>query len=484
MRVLVDEENVEWDEAWHITQATLAYTNHTLMPEALERWPVALLEHVLPRHMQIIHEINSRFLEEMVARFPDDPARLARMSLVEEGREPMVRMAHLAMIGSHSVNGVAALHSVLVKATFARDFAEAWPDRFNNKTNGVTQRRWLVKANPALAHFISERIGEGWISDLEQVVRLEAFADDEASLAALARIKQANKQRLADLAERLTGVSLDPRSLFDVQAKRMHEYKRQLLNALSVIDLYLRIVEDGARPSGSRAAIFAGKAAPGYRTAKLIIRLINGIAARCNTDPRAVKHLQVTLLPDYRVSLAECIIPAADLSEQISTAGFEASGTGNMKFAMNGALTIGTLDGANVEIRDQVGEENIYIFGLKADEVSRLAGDGTHRAREVYEADARVRRVVDALRGPLFSPGEPGLFEPLVGALLDGNDRYFLLADFADYVRTKDRAAADYEDDMSWARKALLNIARMGPFSSDRTIRQYAAEIWDVHSVP
>jgi len=478
MRILVDEEHIDWDDAWEITQSTLAYTNHTLLPEALERWPVALMERVLPRHMQIIYELNRRFLAQMSERFPGDGQRLARMSLIEEGHNRSVRMAHLTMIGSHSVNGVAALHSALIRDTFGRDFVDAFPDRFNNKTNGVSQRRWLLKANPDLSHLISERIGADWIADLDQLRRLEPYADDKATLNALAIAKRANKQRLAELTRRLTGVSLDPAACFDVQAKRMHEYKRQLLNVFSAIDLYLRIVVDGERPTVPRAAIFAGKAAPGYYMAKLIIRLINGLAARVNADPLAAPHLQVTLLPDYRVSLAEMIIPAADLSEQISTAGFEASGTGNMKFAMNGALTIGTLDGANIEIREQVGAENIYSFGLHADEVKRLHTSGDYSAMRIYETHPRLRRVVDALRGDLFSPEEPGLFKPIVDALLNGNDHYFVLADFADYVDTKDRAITDFENSDLWQRRVMFNIAYMGMFSSDRTIRQYASEIW------
>lgn len=483
MRILVDEEHLDWDEAWAITQATLAYTNHTLLPEALERWPVALMERVLPRHLQIIYEINHRFLAQMAERFPGDGDRLARMSLIEEGGHRTVRMAHLAMIGSHSVNGVAALHSELVQATFGRDFADALPDRFNNKTNGVSQRRWLLKANPGLAGLISERIGDEWVTDLDRLSRLQAYATDNAVLSALAKVKFANKRRLSDRARMLTGVVLDPAACYDVQAKRMHEYKRQLLNAFSAIDLYLRIVGDGERPTVPRAVIFAGKAAPGYGMAKLVIRLINNVAARVNSDPIAAPHLQVTLLPDYRVSLAETIIPAADLSEQISTAGFEASGTGNMKFAMNGALTIGTLDGANIEIREQVGAENFYAFGLEADKVKELHATRAYDAHEIYATKLRLRRVIDALRGDLFSPGEPGLFNPIVHALLDGNDHYFVLADFPCYVETKDRAISDFQDQVLWQRRALLNIARMGAFSSDRTIQEYATGIWSVNAV-
>ncbi len=484
MRLLIDQEGLEWHEAWPVTQAVLGYTNHTLLPEALERWPVDLIERVLPRHMQIIYEINRWFLREVDQQSPGDFDRLARMSIIEEHPVRCARMGHLAIVGSHSVNGVAALHSELITKTFGRDFADLYPDRFNNKTNGITQRRWVLKANPRLAELATARVGAGWITDLHQLRGLERYVDDPETLRQLGAAKRSNKERLADLTRRVTGYGIDPASIFDVQVKRMHEYKRQLLNLLSAVDLYFRIVEDGLRPEIPRTLVFAGKAAPGYLMAKLVIRLINGVAERVNDDPLASRYLRVVMLPDYRVSLAEKIIPAADLSEQISTAGFEASGTGNMKLALNGALTIGTLDGANVEIRQEVGAENMFIFGKAAEEIRKLQLPGAYSAWDLYAGDARLQRTIDALRGELFCPGEAGLFEPIVRALLDGNDRYFVLADFAAYVEAKDRAIGEYADPLSWNRKALLNVARMGEFSSDRSIRQYAAEIWKIRPIP
>ena len=479
MRLLVDEKLLPWDRAWEITQATLGYTNHTLLPEALERWPVSLFERVLPRHLQIIHEINRRFLDEVGAHWPNDPDRARRMSIIEEGDQKQVRMAHLAIIGSHSINGVAALHSELVKSSLVPDFYALWPERFNNKTNGVTPRRWLLKANPQLSRLITDALGDGWVTDLDRLRGLEPFTQDAAFRADFHRIKRANKDRLAAVIRETTRIRVDPDSLFDIQAKRIHEYKRQLLNALHVIDEYLGIIEDGREPIAPRTAIFAGKAAPGYWAAKQIIKLINNLGRVINDDPRVRGMLKVVFIPDYRVSLAERIIPAADLSEQISTAGKEASGTGNMKFALNGALTIGTLDGANIEIREEVGDENIYIFGLKSEEVAELRARNAYRPWESCQ-DPRIGRIVAALESDLFSPREPGLFAWIARTLTSAHDEYLHLADLPSYLAAHELAASEFRDPATWTPKAILNVARMGKFSSDRTIAQYAEEIWGV----
>ena len=480
MRLLVDEHALGWEQAWEITQASCGYTNHTLLPEALEKWPVALLERVLPRHMQIIYEINRRFLEEVETRFPDQPERRARMSLIEEGDSRQVRMAPLAIAGSHSVNGVAALHSDLVKTRLVPDFHELWPERFSNKTNGVTHRRWLASANPELAGLITARVGKEWITNLEQVRGLEKHAGDAGLQQEFLRVKKNNKERLAHFIRESEQVVVDPASLFDVQVKRMHEYKRQLLNVMHVMHSYLSLVEDGAKPVAPRTHIFAGKAAPGYWMAKLIIKLINNVAATVNRDARAEGLLKVVFLRDYRVSLAERIIPAADLSEQISTAGMEASGTGNMKFAMNGALTIGTLDGANVEIQEEVGADNIYIFGLTATEVEQARS--SYDPRGYYEHSPITRRVMDALGGDLFCPEDPGLFRPIWEAILVHGDRYFHLADLESYVAAQERVSRDFQNPAQWAQKAILNVARTGKFSSDRTVTEYARDIWGIKS--
>jgi starch phosphorylase len=482
MRVLVDEHALSWEAAWKITCATLAYTNHTLLPEALERWPVDLLEKVLPRHTQIIFEINRRFLEEVDARFPGDTDRLRRMSLIEEGSPRQVRMAHLAIVGGHSVNGVAALHSELVKSELVPDFHEMWPERFNNKTNGVTPRRWLLQANPRLAALVDRAIGRGWATDLDRLRRLGEFADDRSFCAEVAAVKAANKADLAALISRVTRQTVDPSSLFDVQIKRIHEYKRQLLALMHVIHCYQTIVCDGRDLDQPRTFIFAGKAAPGYYIAKRIIALAHGVAAAVARHPRARAQMNVVFLPDYRVSLAERIVPAADLSEQISTAGKEASGTGNMKLALNGALTIGTLDGANVEILEEVGADNIFIFGLTADQVTRQRP--TYDPHAFYLGDPELRRVVDSLAGDDFCPGNPGHFRVLHEQLMVHGDEYFHLADFRSYVEAQARASALYRDQVAWARASLLNTARVGKFSSDRTIREYAAEIWNIRSTP
>lgn len=483
IRTLVDERGVPWDKAVDITRKTLAYTNHTLRPEALEKWSVPLVEKVLPRHLSIIYDLNAVFLDQVSLRFPDDPDRLRRMSIIEESEPKNVRMASLAVVGSHSTNGVAAIHSRLLTTTVLKDFHDLWPERFNNKTNGVTQRRWILQANPELSSLLRSTIGSQWVVELDRLRELEKFAGDSAFLEELRRVKQRNKYRLSRIITDITKVEVDPASLFDIQAKRIHLYKRQLLHVMLVIHEYLGIVEDGRDPVVPRTHIFAGKAAPGYVAAKQVIRLIHGVADEINSDSRARPWLKVVFLPDYRVSLAERVIPAADLSEQISTAGMEASGTGNMKFAMNGALTMGTLDGANIEIRDQVGAENIFIFGLKVDEVQRLAGENTYNPHGICAESPRVKRVVEAIGANRFCPRDPGLFRPLYDILLDPRDEYVHLADLESYLAAQEEATRLYCDPDAWARKAALNIARMGVFSSDRTIREYARDIWNLRPV-
>ncbi len=482
MRTLIDEYEMGWDEAWEITQATCGYTNHTLMPEALERWPVEMFGVVLPRHLQILHEINSRFLQQVAARWPGDESRLQRMSLIEEGNPPLVRMAHLAIVGSHAVNGVAELHSDLVRSQLVPDFHEFYPGRFSNKTNGVTPRRWLMHSNPALSLWIDDRIGDVWREDLDRLLDLERFSDDPDSQRAFLSIKYANKQKLTRTILGSTGVRVDPRAMFDVQVKRIHEYKRQLLHALAIIDEYFRIIEDGVTPAVPRVHIFAGKAAPGYHRAKLIIKLINNISAVVNSDPRVGDALKVVFLPDYKVSLAEVIIPAADLSEQISTAGMEASGTSNMKFGLNGALTVGTLDGANVEMLREVGPENIFIFGLHVEEVQHLWSTG-YNPWDWYHQHPHIRRVLDSLTANTFSADEQGIFEPIRRALLEDGDHYLHLADFNSYVDAQNEASRTFLHPDQWSSKAILNVARMSKFSSDRTIHEYARDIWNIRSV-
>lgn len=477
MRLLVDEHLLPWDSAWGITRSAIAFTNHTLMPEALERWPIGLLERVIPRHLQIIREINQRFLDSASLVWNGDTERLRRVSIIDEANGGEVRMAHLAIVGSHSVNGVSELHSELIKTRLVPAFHELWPERFNNKTNGVTQRRWLLIANPGLANLLKRVIGNSWITGLDGLHAIEAYAEDEGFHAEFAAIKRANKERLATTVHRLTRIDLDPASLFDVQAKRIHEYKRQLLMALGIVHQYLALVEDHVEPPTPRSYLLAGKAAPGYWAAKMTIKLISCIADVINNDPRTHGLIKVAFVPDYRVSLAEKIIPAADLSEQISTAGREASGTGNMKFAMNGALTIGTLDGANIEIRDAVGVDNIYVFGLTAPQIENLLERQAYRPRDYYEADGRVRRVLDELANGRFCQREPELFRWVRDSLLN-RDEYFVLADFADYVDTQQRISSEFAARREWTRKAILNVARIGRFSSDRTVREYARDIW------
>jgi starch phosphorylase len=481
MRTLIDEYAVEWDEAWQITQATCGYTNHTLMPEALERWSVEMFERLLPRHLQIIYEINHRFLAQVEQKWPGDVARARKMSIIEETNPPMVRMANLAIIGSHAVNGVAQLHSDLVRSELVPEFNQFFPGRFSNKTNGVTPRRWLMHANLPLCQWIDARIGTAWRQDFTSICALQEFAHDAESQREFLAIKDQNKLRLSRVILARTGIRVDSRAMFDIQVKRIHEYKRQLLHALAIIDEYFRLVEDGYPIVAPRVHIFAGKAAPGYFIAKLIIKLINNIANVVNRDPRVGGSLKVVFVPDYKVSLAEIMIPAADLSEQISTAGMEASGTGNMKFAMNGALTVGTLDGANVEMLEEVGSDNIFIFGLHTDEVRKLKGGG-YNPWAWYENDHRIRRVIDALTSQTFTQGEPDIFRPIRTSLLDQGDTYLHLADFNSYVSVQERISNLFLNKAEWSSKAILNVARMSKFSSDRTIQDYATDIWNIRS--
>ena len=481
MRLLIDRENVDWDTAWSITRACTGYTNHTILPEALERWSVPLMERLLPRHLQLIYEINGRFLKQIAAMWPGDLARLARMSLIDEHGERTVRMANLAIIGSSAVNGVAGLHTEILKESLFKDFYEMYPTHFSNKTNGITPRRWLLKANPQLADLITEAIGSGWITELDELRGLETFADDTAFLERFRAVKQTNKEKLAAHIKGLLGVQVSPESIFDVQVKRLHEYKRQLLLALYIIVQYNRLVEDASYDPLPRTFIFAAKAAPGYAMAKLIIRLIHGIAEVVNGNPRVKGKLSVVFLPDYRVSLAERIIPAANISEQISLAGTEASGTGNMKMMLNGALTLGTLDGANVEIHEEVGDDNMFLFGLRTDEVKALRP--TYSANAAYHADPEIRQAIDMIRRNVFCLLSPGLLDPIVRSLLEHNDHYLILADLRDYIETQDRVEALYREPLQWDRKALINVARSGRFSSDRTIREYARDIWHVSPV-
>jgi starch phosphorylase len=479
MRLMVDEHGLAWDTAFELTRAAVAFTNHTLMPEALERWPLAMMQRVIPRHLQIIMEINQRFLDRASAVWNGDAEKLRNTSIIDDQNGGEVRMAHLAIIGSHSINGVSELHSELVKTRLVPDFYALWPERFNNKTNGVTQRRWLLMANAGLAGLLKRTIGDGWITGLDGLNQIEQYAEDEAFHAEFAAIKRANKERLATTIHRLLQIDLDPASLFDVQAKRIHEYKRQLLMVFGILHQYLRLVDDHVEPAVPRSYVMAGKAAPGYWAAKMTVKLVNCVANVINNDARTHGLIKVAFVPDYRVSLAERIIPAADLSEQISTAGREASGTGNMKFAMNGALTVGTLDGANIEIRDAVGAENIFIFGLTAPAIEQMVERNEYKPRDYYENDPRLRRVLDELAADRFCPEEPGLFRWIRDALLDF-DPYLVLADFAAYIDTQQEISKQFGERRYWTKKAILNVARIGRFSSDRTIREYARDIWQL----
>ncbi len=482
MRILLDEHQVAWDPAWSIVTRTFAYTNHTLLPEALEKWSVGLFERVLPRHLQLIYDINARLLQTVEARWPGDNEKKRVCSLIEENHGKSVRMANLAVVGSHAVNGVAALHTALLKKDLFPEFDALYPGRFQNKTNGITPRRWLLKCNPRLSTLISARIGDGWARDLDLLRGLEKFADDPAFQQEFMAIKRANKEELAAVIAAECGVTVSPDALFDVQIKRLHEYKRQHLNLLHILALYRRLLQHPELDVVPRVFVFAAKAAPGYDLAKNIIRAINVIGARINGDTRLNGKLKVAFLPNYRVSLAEKIIPAADVSEQISTAGKEASGTGNMKLALNGALTIGTLDGANVEIGEEVGDDNIFIFGLTVDEVEALRARG-YNPWDYYQRDEELRAVIDWLGSDFFTPGEHGAFAQVHGSLMHGGDPYLVLADFRAYCDCHARIDAAYRDRAGWARKAILNTARVGKFSSDRTIREYAEQIWTLKPV-
>ncbi len=483
MRVLVDEQGLEWPEAWEICRATFGYTNHTLLPEALEKWSVDLFGRVLPRHLEIVYEINRRFLDHVRTAHGADEGALARMSLIEEGPTKHVRMANLAVIGSRSVNGVAALHTELLETQLFPDFYGLWPKRFNNKTNGVTPRRWLLMANPELARALTEICGPQWVTDPDRLRALEPLADDAGFRRLFRDVKRENKARLAEIVRAENGLTLDVDAVFDVQVKRIHEYKRQLLNVLRIASEYLRIKADPSYAPLPRAYLFGGKAAPGYAMAKWIVKLVNAVADVVNHDVDVRGRITVAFLKNYRVSLAERIFPAADVSEQISTAGKEASGTGNMKFAMNGALTLGTLDGANVEIREEVGAENFFLFGLTVEQVQGWRQRG-YEPWEIYRTDRRVKEVLDAVGSGVFSPGEPRLFQPVVESLLNGGDPYMVLADFASYCAAQEEVARAYRDPEHWTRMAILNVARTGKFSSDRTIREYAEGIWGIRPIP
>ena len=478
MRKLVDEEGLDWDAAWEITVGTFAYTNHTVMPEALETWSVPLLESLLPRHVEIIYEINARFLREVADRFPWEPDRLRRMSLVEEGEPKRIRMAHLSLVGSHAVNGVSEFHSELLKTTLFKDFYDLFPERFGNKTNGITPRRWLLESNPRLSSLITKSVGGGWVTELSQLEKLLAFKKDASFQADWRRVKRENKRDLAELIAKRHGISVDPDSLFDIQVKRIHEYKRQLLFVLYLIHRYLQIKSDPGGDHVPRTAVFGGKAAPGYAMAKLIIRLISAVGGVINTDKTLKGLLKVVFVSDYRVSLAQTIVPAGDLSEQISAAGTEASGTGCMKFMMNGALTIGTWDGANVEIAAEAGAENVFLFGLKSAELADLNARG-YRPRDFAEKSPALKEVLDLIAGGFFSMVEPGLFSPILERLLD-KDFFFVLADFDDYVRAQEEAERRYRDPAAWTESSIVNAAKSGKFSSDRAVMEYARDIWGV----
>jgi glycogen phosphorylase len=482
MRILIDEQGMVWDKAWNITTKTFAYTNHTLLPEALERWPISLFGELLPRHLEIIYEINSRFLDDVRIKFPEDDSRIERMSIIDEHGERYVRMAHLACVGSQAINGVAALHSELMKQDVLRDFYEMYPAKFSNKTNGVTPRRFMVLGNPRLTKLITSKIGDNWIKHLDELKKLEAFVDDPEFCREFKEIKHAIKKDLAAYVQKnYDGLELDPNSLFDMQSKRIHEYKRQHLNALHIITLYNRIKANPNLEITPRTFLFGGKAAPGYHMAKLIIKLITSIGDVVNRDPDVRGRLKVLFLKNYSVKFAQWVYPAADLSEQISTAGKEASGTGNMKFAMNGALTIGTLDGANVEIREEVGAENFFLFGLTEEEVVAKKRQG-YNPRDYYENNAELKRVIDRIASGFFSHGDPQLFAPLVDHLLT-YDTYMLLADYQSYIECQDKVSLAYKDQEQWTRMAILNVARMGKFSSDRSIRDYCEDFWNVKPV-
>jgi len=480
MRLLVDQEGLPWEKAWDVCVPTFGYTNHTLMPEALETWPVELVGRLLPRHLEIIYEINRRFLDEIRVRYPGDDSKVADMSIIAEKPSRKVRMANLAIVGSHSVNGVAELHSTLLKKNIFPGFHHFFPGKFNNKTNGITQRRWLLKSNPGLANLITEKIGGQWVTNLDHLRALEEFAEDAEFQSRWRTVKKQNKVRLARKIRERCDLEVDPDTMFDIQVKRIHEYKRQLLNILRVIIHYHRILKDPKAVKPARTVIFAGKAAPSYYRAKLIIKLITAVGDIVNNDPLMEGRLRVVFIPNYGVSLAETIIPAADLSEQISTAGTEASGTGNMKLSLNGALTIGTLDGANIEIREEVGHENIYIFGMTTEEAEKQRRNPTRTPHDIYLANPEIKHALDRLREGGFSPGNPELFHTIADSLLSVDDPYLVLSDLEDYLRCQDEVDNDYSDPAVWTKKSILNVANMGKFSSDRSIRDYARDIWNI----
>jgi len=481
MRILLDQEGLSWEQAWDLTRRSTGYTNHTILQEALEKWPVEMMERLLPRHLQIIYEINGRFLQQISSLYPGDVAKLRRMSLIDETGERFVRMANLCLVGSSSVNGVAELHTQILKDEIFKDFYGLWPEKFHNVTNGITPRRWLLKANPALSHLITESIGDYWIMHLDDLRKLEKFANDAGFLDALAKIKRTNKEQLAAYTAKDLGITLNPDAIFDVQVKRLHEYKRQLLLALYIIIFYNRLLNDPKFDPEPRQFIFAAKAAPGYYVAKLIIRLIHGIASVVNANPKTRGKLSVAFLPDYRVSLAEKIMPASEVSEQISLAGMEASGTGNMKFMMNGALTLGTFDGANVEINQEVGDENMFLFGMRTADVAKRRP--AYISRDEYKKNPEIRMALDMIKSNVFSVLEPGLFDPILRNLLDYNDYYMILADLEDYCRAQDLVDATYRNAKKWNKMSLINIARSGRFSSDRAVLEYAKNIWHTEPV-
>ncbi|MBO6121768.1 MAG: glycogen/starch/alpha-glucan phosphorylase [Kiritimatiellae bacterium] len=481
MRILIDQEGLDWDKAWDLTRRSTGYTNHTILQEALEKWPVPMMERLLPRHLQIIYEINGRFLQEISSLYPGDIKKLQRMSLIDENGERYVRMANLCVVGTSSVNGVAELHTEILKKTLFKDFYELWPEKFHNVTNGITPRRWLLKANPSLSQLISESIGDSWITHLDDLKKLEKFSGDANFLAAMAKIKRSNKGQLANWTKKNLGIELNPDAIFDVQVKRLHEYKRQLMLAIYIVMFYNRLINNPKYDPVPRQFIFAAKAAPGYYMAKLIIRFIHGIAGVVNSNPKTRGKLSVAFLPDYRVSLAEKIMPASEVSEQISLAGMEASGTGNMKFMMNGALTLGTYDGANVEIHREVGDENMFLFGLRTEDVAKLRP--TYVSKDWYAKDPEIKAALDMIKANVFSLLEPGLFEPILRSLLDYNDYYMLLADLRSYSEAQDRVDAAYRDAKKWNRMSLVNVARSGFFSSDRSVMEYARDIWHISPV-
>ncbi len=482
MRILLDEARLSWDDAWDIAQRTLAYTNHTLLPEALERWPVEWLEFLAPRQLEIIFEINRRLVDHVNARFPGDRGRVGRAGLIEEGQAKLVRMANLAIVGSHSTNGVAAIHSELLRTTTVRDLAETFPERFNNKTNGVTPRRWLKLCNPPLAKAITAAIGDSWVADLGALQKLRPLADDAAFRAEVRKAKRAAKARLTDWLKANSDLIVDPDTILDCQVKRIHEYKRQLLNALRIVVLYQRLRENPALDVAPRTFIFAGKAAPAYQLAKVIIKFINNLACTLDADPAIRDRLKVAFLPEYNVSLAERIIPAADVSNQISTAGYEASGTSNMKFMMNGALTLGTRDGATIEMAEEAGEENFFLFGLTSEQVA--GSRDWYNPRWHYENEPETRAALDLIFSDHFSQDEPGIFEPLRGALLAHGDYYMHLADLRSYLEADERVMELYRAPDDWAKRSILNVASSGKFSSDRTIAEYASQVWRAFPCP